>query len=105
VQKVLSLTGHIYDPAGIYVSSDVLDDLDPPKRAALAECAMKGGAATRAAASEAQEQGIKRLAALGMTVVSDVDVAAMRNAAHPFLESLAASYDADLVHRLLTAGA
>jgi len=105
VQKVLSLTGHIYDPAGIYVSSDVLDDLDPPKRAALAECAMKGGAATRAAASEAQEQGIKRLAALGMTVVSDVDAAAMRNAAHPFLESLAASYDADLVHRLLTAGA
>jgi tripartite ATP-independent transporter DctP family solute receptor len=105
VQKFVSLTGHIYDPAGVYASSDVLDDLTPPQRAALIECAGKGGAATRAAAAEAQEQGIKRLAGLGMTVISDVDSSAMRTAAHPFLESLATSYDADLVHRLLTAGA
>jgi tripartite ATP-independent transporter DctP family solute receptor len=105
VQKFVNLTGHIYDPAGVFCSQDVLDDLTPPQREALAACAGKGGAATRAAATEAQEQGLKRLAAAGMTVVSDVDVAAMRAAARPFLEGLAATYDADLVHRLITAGA
>jgi TRAP-type C4-dicarboxylate transport system substrate-binding protein len=105
LQKFLSLTGHVYDAAAFICSADLLDDLTEAQRTALTDCARKGAAVTREVSATAQKDGIARLTAKGMTVVDNVDVAAFRTAARPFLESLSASFDTSLVKRLLDAAA
>ena len=105
LQKFLSITGHIYDPALMVASSDLLDDLSPAQRTALMACARKAAAVTRQVAEAAQRDGIARLRAAGMTVVDNVDVAAFHAASEPYLKGLGATYGADLVGRLISAGA
>jgi len=105
MQKYLNLTGHIYDAAAFLCSADAFEDLTPPQRQALIAAARKGAEATRAAASVAQQSGIQKLAAAGMTVVADVDVAGLRAACRPYLASLGDSYGHALVQQLITAGA
>lgn len=105
VQKYLCLTGHIYDGIGFVASPDLLEDLDEPQRAALVVCARKGAAVTRQVADAAAKDGIGRLKAKGMTVIDDVDIAGLRAAARPFLESLGPTYGADRVKSLLAVGA
>ena len=105
LQKFVSLTGHIYDPAVFAISPDVMEDLTGPQLAALITCAKTGAAVTREVASAAQADGIARLKASGMTVVDDVDVAAFRNAAQPYLQGLSTTYGSDRMQRLIGAGA
>ncbi len=105
LQKCVSLTGHSYDPAVFVASPDVIEDLTEAQRTALVACARKGAAVTRTVAASAQTEGLSRLKAAGMVVVTDVDVAAFRAAAQPFLQGLAAKYGADRMQRLLSAGA
>lgn len=105
VQKYLCLSSHIYDGIGFVASPDLLEDLDEPQRAALAACARKGAAVTRKVADAAATDGIGRLKAKGMTVIDDVDVAGLRAASRPFLESLGTTFGADRVKNLLAADA
>jgi tripartite ATP-independent transporter DctP family solute receptor len=105
MQSTLSLTGHVYDAAAFLASADVAEDLTPPQMAALAACAARGATVTRAVAAAAQQSGVQRLASAGMTVVSDVDVAAFRAAARPFLDSLRAVYGAELMQQVANAAA
>jgi TRAP-type C4-dicarboxylate transport system substrate-binding protein len=104
LQSTLSLTGHAYDPAAFLVSADVMEGLSAPQREALAACGLRGAAVTRAVAAAAQRSGTQRLAAVGMTIVADVDTASLRAAARPYLESLGPAFGADLVRGLLAAG-
>ena len=104
LQKYVSLTGHIYDPAVIIASPDVMEDLSEPQRTALKEAGKLGAATMRTVAAAAQADGIERLRKAGMTVVADVDVAAFRTAAQPFLQGLSATYGADRMQRLIGAG-
>jgi TRAP-type C4-dicarboxylate transport system substrate-binding protein len=104
VVKYLSMTAQGYNAAVFIASSDVLEDLTPPQVKALAACAAKGGIVTRQVASAAETVGVKKLATLGMTMVTDVDVAALRAASRPYLESLAAGDSAGFVKRLIAAG-
>ena len=96
LQKFVSLTGHIYDPALFVASSDLLEDLTQAQQAALRSCARKGAAMTRQVASSAQIEGLTRLKAAGMTVVDDVQLAEFRNACRPYLEGLSATHGARL---------
>jgi tripartite ATP-independent transporter DctP family solute receptor len=105
VQSHVNLTGHIYDPGVILASADLMADMTPVQREALRTCAARGSTKMREVAAAAQEQGIKRLAAAGMTVVSDVDINALQAAARPFLESLRTGTDKELIQRLIEAGA
>jgi tripartite ATP-independent transporter DctP family solute receptor len=105
LQKFLSLTGHVYDPAAFICSDDVMDDLTEAQRTALTACAKKGAAVTREASASAQKDGVARLTAKGMTVVDNVDIPAFRAAGRPYLESLSTSFDTILVKRLLDAAA
>lgn len=105
MQKFVSLTSHIYDAAVFFASGDLMEDLNDAQRQALAACARVGAAMTRQVASSAQQDGIARLKAAGMTVVEDVDVAAFRTMSRPYLESLAASFGADRMQRLMGAAA
>jgi TRAP-type C4-dicarboxylate transport system substrate-binding protein len=104
VQKYLCLTGHIYDAAGFIVSSDVLEDLTEPQRAALAICARKGAVVSRQVSDAAARDGIGHLQTAGMTVIDNVDLAAFKIASHPYLESLSTTYGAERVKALLAAG-
>jgi hypothetical protein len=82
-----------------------MEDLTEPQRAALIACARKGAAATRDMLDVATTASLARLIAAGMIVLDDIDVAGFIAASRPYLESLAATYDADRIKRLITAGA
>jgi tripartite ATP-independent transporter DctP family solute receptor len=105
MQKCLNLTGHIYDPAAFIASADVIEDLSEAQHQALIAAARKGAAATRAVAAAAEQSGIQKLAAAGMTVISDVDYSGLRAACRPYLLSLGESYGQALLQQLMTAGA
>jgi tripartite ATP-independent transporter DctP family solute receptor len=100
VQKVLSLTGHVYSAAFFIVSPDLLEDLEPAQRTALADAARTGGRASREAASKGERDGIGALAQAGMTIVQDVDRVALAEAARPALDAVASRLGADRVLRI-----
>jgi tripartite ATP-independent transporter DctP family solute receptor len=105
VQKVLSLTTHIYSAGAIVASQDLLDDLTPEQRAALTEAAKKGTAAMRRAADAAERDGVAQLRAHGMTIVDDVDVGAFVAASKANLESMGALFGTEFMSRIIRAGA
>jgi tripartite ATP-independent transporter DctP family solute receptor len=80
VQKYLTLSGHVYDPAVILVSSDVWSDLNDEERAALMEAAKIGAMASCSFAAEAQRKGVETLRQQGMVVVDGIDRAQFVNA-------------------------
>jgi TRAP-type transport system periplasmic protein len=100
VQKFLNMTGHVYSAAFFIVSPDLLEDLDPAQRAALVEAAKIGGRASRETASKGERDGIGTLAQAGMTIVEDVDRAALAEAARPALDAVAKRLGADRVARI-----
>ena len=73
VQKYLTLSGHVYDPAVIIVSSDVWADFKDDEKAALMEAAKAAAKASRAYAAEAERKGVETLRQQGMTVVEKID--------------------------------
>ena len=105
VQKYLCLSNHIYDGIGFIASADLLEDLSDAQQATLGACAQKGAAVSRSVAAAAAKDGVGRLRQMGMTVVEDVDMAGLRAASRPFLESLSGTYGASRVQSLLAAGA
>ncbi|MDO9711072.1 TRAP transporter substrate-binding protein [Paracraurococcus lichenis] len=105
VQSHLSLTGHIYSAAFFAASGDLMEDLDEAQRAALRDCARAGARASREAVDTAERDGVAKLRAGGMTIVTDVDRAAMAAAARPALEALGRQHGADLIRRIQSLGA
>ena len=99
----LSLTGHCYDSTVFVASNDVMEDLTPAQTQALLACAAKGAEVTRHETAVADDLGIKSLAGLGVTVVSDVDIPALRAAAQPFLNSVAQREKAAFAKKLIAA--
>lgn len=73
VQKYLTLSGHIYDPAVIVMSTDVHDDLSPDDQAIIREAARIGAIASRRYAAEAERTGVAVLKAAGMQVLAGID--------------------------------
>lgn len=100
VQKYLNLTGHVYSAAFFIVSPDLLEDLDAAQRIALTEAAKTGARASRDTASQGERDGIELLRKAGMTIVDDVDRAALAAAARPALDSIASRLGADRARRI-----
>ncbi|CAK0773686.1 Solute-binding protein Veis_3954 [Azospirillaceae bacterium] len=73
VQKYLTLSGHVYDPAVILVSNDIWSDFTNDERTALTEAAKAGAKASRVYAGEAQKKGVETLRKQGMEVVEQID--------------------------------
>jgi TRAP-type transport system periplasmic protein len=103
VQKFLTVSGHVYDPAVLFMSIDGFEDLAPEDRTAFAAAAKKGGEASRRYAAEAQAKGVAALAAAGMQVVEKIDrdqfAAAMASAKAEFEKR----YGAELIEKIRTA--
>jgi TRAP-type transport system periplasmic protein len=100
VQTCLSLTGHVYSAALFVVSSDLLEDLDPLQRAALAQAARAGTDASRNTASEGEQLGIDQLRQAGMTIVDNVERTALAAAARPALGNIARRLGAERAARI-----
>jgi tripartite ATP-independent transporter DctP family solute receptor len=91
VQKFLTLTGHVYDPAVIVMSSDAHDDLSAEDRAIFIDAAKTGARVSRAFAGEAEIGGVAALKQAGMQVLPSIDRARFSAAmapANPQLEAL-----------------
>jgi tripartite ATP-independent transporter DctP family solute receptor len=73
VQKYLTLTGHVYDPAILFMSSDDFDELSAEDKAVFIEAAKLAGDASREFAAAAEAKGVSELAQSGMQVIKDVD--------------------------------
>ena len=91
VQKFLTLSAHVYDPALIVMSADANDDLSAEDRAIIQAAAKTGAQVSRRFAAAAEETGIAGLKQAGMQVLPSIDrarfVAAMAGA-NPEFEKL-----------------
>jgi tripartite ATP-independent transporter DctP family solute receptor len=83
VQKYLTLTGHVYDPAIIFISPDIFDELSAEDKASFVAAAKLAGAASRKFAAAAEAKGVGELAKAGMQVVTSVDRAKFASAMAP----------------------
>ena len=73
VQKYLTVSGHVYDPAVVFISPDVFGELSDADKAAFVEAAKIAGQASRKFAGEAQMKGVAALASRGMQVTGEVN--------------------------------
>jgi len=88
VQKFLTVSGHVYDPAVIVMSVDAFEELDEGDKEAIVAAAKLGAKASREFAADAQAKGVAALAEAGMQVTREIDAgafaAAMAGAAPEF---------------------
>ena len=73
VQKYLSLTGHVYDPAVLFMSTDDFDELSVDDKRSFIDAAKLAGDASRDFAAAAEAKGVSELAQTGMQVIKDID--------------------------------
>ena len=97
VQKYLTLSGHIYDPAAFLMSKDLYDELSPADRQAFSEAARLGGLASRKFAAEAEANGIAFLQQQGMQVVTDIDKAKFADAMASVMPVYEKKFGRDLI--------
>jgi TRAP-type transport system periplasmic protein len=73
VQKYLSLTAHVYDPAILFMSTDDFSDLSEEDKRSFIAAARLAGEASRQFAATAEAKGVSELAQAGMQVTKDID--------------------------------
>jgi tripartite ATP-independent transporter DctP family solute receptor len=88
VQKHLTISNHVYDPAVIVLSPDAHDDLSEADAKVFSDVARLAGAASRTFSADAQAKGADALAKAGMALVPSIDrdlfLAAMAPAKHSY---------------------
>jgi tripartite ATP-independent transporter DctP family solute receptor len=82
-QKYLSLTGHIYSPATIFMSRAAYDRLSDADKEAFVESARLAGELKRKSVTDSEDMAIAQLLSVGMKINMDVDKAAFRAALAP----------------------
>jgi TRAP-type transport system periplasmic protein len=100
VQKYLTLTSHVYDPAILFMSVDDFDDLSTADKESFIESAKLAGEASREFAAAAEKDGVAELAQSGMKVVATVDrekFAAAMASANP---TYAQQFGGDLIQQI-----
>ena len=73
VQKYLTLSGHVYDPAVLFMAADTFTDLSADDKYSFVAAAKLAGQASRQFAAAAQKDGVAELSKSGMHVVADID--------------------------------
>ncbi|HEX5243663.1 MAG TPA: DctP family TRAP transporter solute-binding subunit [Tepidisphaeraceae bacterium] len=100
VQKYLTLSGHVYDPAVLFISEDAFDDLSADDKKSFTEAARLGGQASRQFAADAEKNGVAELAQSGMKVVANVDRAAFAAAMASANPVFAKQFGGDLIQKI-----
>jgi tripartite ATP-independent transporter DctP family solute receptor len=73
VQKYLTLTAHVYDPAILFMSTDDFDGLSDEDKRSFIEAARLAGEASRRFAATAEAKGVLELMQTGMHVTKNID--------------------------------
>ena len=97
VQKHLSLTGHVYSPAVLIVSSRVWDKLSEADKKVFVAAAQKATVAQRKRVNDDEANGIAQLKKDGMQVVEKVDGESFRKAVAPAYASFAKEFGAERI--------
>jgi TRAP-type transport system periplasmic protein len=100
VQKYLTLSGHVYDPAILFMSVDSFGDLSADDKKSFVEAAKLGGQASREFAAAAQKDGVAQLAKSGMQVVADIDRAKFAAAMASVNPIFAQQFGSDIIQRI-----
>lgn len=100
VQKYLTMSGHIYDPAVFLMSKDLYEGMSPADRAAFVEAARLGGEASRRFAAQAEAEGVAFLQQQGMQVVASIDKAKFAAAMASALPAFEQKYGAAAIARI-----
>jgi tripartite ATP-independent transporter DctP family solute receptor len=100
VQHHLSLTGHVYDPAVVLASLDVVEDVGPEDTAILADAARLAADASRRYGDRENTEGLAALIRAGMRVVTDPDRGAFAQALIPAAPEFDRMFGADLINQI-----
>jgi len=100
VQKYLTLSSHVYDPAAILVSAESWKEFSEADRAALTAAAKAGADASRKFAAEAQKNGVDQLKKQGMEVVEQIDRAAFVAAMQSVRPDFEKKFGADVLTKI-----
>jgi TRAP-type transport system periplasmic protein len=100
VQKYLTMSGHIYDPAVFLMSKDLYEEMSAADRAAFVEAARLGGEASRKFAAEAEARGVAFLQQQGMQVVTSIDKSKFAAAMAPVMPAFEKIYGASTIDRI-----
>nr|WP_157045867.1 TRAP transporter substrate-binding protein [Polaromonas sp. JS666] len=97
VQKHLSLTGHVYSPAVLILSSRVWDKLSEADKKVFVAAAQKATVAQRKRVNDDEANGITQLKKDGMQVVEKVDGESFRKAVAPAYAGFAKEFGAERI--------
>ncbi|MGA2226670.1 MAG: DctP family TRAP transporter solute-binding subunit [Syntrophobacteraceae bacterium] len=100
VQKYLSLTGHVYDPAVILVSKDTWDEFSADEQATLYEAAKAGAKTSREYNAKMENTGVDILRNQGLEVVDQIDRAKFRAAVLPAFPEFEKKYGAGVIKQI-----
>jgi tripartite ATP-independent transporter DctP family solute receptor len=103
VQKYLTVSGHVYDPAVIVMSVDAFEELDEGAKEAIFAAAKLGGQASRAYAAEAQAKGVAALAQAGMQVTSGIDAGKFAAAMAPAVPEFEKRFGGETIAKIRNA--
>ncbi len=98
-QKYLSLTGHIYSPATIFMSRAAYDRRSNADKEAFVESARLAGQLKRKSATDSEDKAIAQLLSVGMEINMDIDKAAFRAALAPAYTKWSEQFG-DLIERI-----
>ena len=73
VQKYLTMSAHVYDPAVVVMSNDAHDELSAEDREIIRDAAKTAARTSRTYAAEAEATGVAALGQAGMQVVTHID--------------------------------
>lgn len=100
VQKYLTLSGHVYDPAILFMAVDTFSDLAAEDKNSFVEAAKLGGRASRQFAAAAQKDGVDQLAKSGMQVCAEIDRVKFAAAMAPANPIFAKQFGNNLIHEI-----
>jgi tripartite ATP-independent transporter DctP family solute receptor len=104
VQKFLTVSGHVYDPAVFLASIDTFDELSDADKKAFVEAAKLGAEASRKFAAEAQAKGVAGLAQAGMKVTEQIDSKAFAAAMASAMPEYQKRFGAEIIDQIQRTG-
>ena len=104
VQKYLTVSNHIYDPAVIIMSSQSYQALSNEDQEVFAEAARLAGLASRRYAAQAHAHGIENLRQSGMQLIPEINRTKFLAAMDPAIQKFERLFGAGLVDWVQNAG-
>ena len=100
MQKYVTLTGHVYSPAVVVMSSVYWDGLSDEQKGWFMQAAKAAGDATRATVAMNEKNGVALLRKNGMEVITDVDKSSFQSAVQPAYDQYAKEYGEKLISEI-----